>query len=273
MDYAVMPSVGIEVIFSLENGNAISIKVGQLQNDTSSQAMVESKTDSTSRKDGTRGDFGEQGDKKSLEVLDKIEIDKGVSESLEEYFADFFEIVKKNEEAVHSPKKLDFFMMKRFLNTAYHNLKQIDRSISEGKFKEIEEELKFLYKIYGSFVRITSLPPEVAYEMIFLEQQSGYKEAQIRIKSLKGKLEHARRIERSLKNELEHKESLLREGGLNHEKVELLESQLKPIRREYADAVFETGRAREHIMIISKAIDRFKREYYEEFMRLFETID
>jgi len=271
MDYAVMPSAGIEVVFSLENESAVSIKVGQLENDKSFQTVVGSKTDSMLRKESAGSGFGEHEDKKSLGVLSKIRIDKGVSESLEEYFADFFEIVKKNEEAVHSPKKLDFFMMKRFLNTAYHNLKQIDRSISEGKFKEIEAELKFLYKIYSSFVRVTSLPPSVAYEVIFLENQSDYKEAQIRLKGLKSDVEHSRRIERSLKSELEHKETLLKEDGLSHEKAALLESQLKPIRREYTDAIFEAGKAKEDIVIISKAMDRFKSEHYEEFMKLLET--
>jgi len=270
MDYAVMPSAGIEVVFSLENESAVSIKVGQL--DTSKEAQkIDAKDGQRAQKSDSRfiGE-DEEKDKKLRDHIVSISADAGIRESMNEYFRDYIEIVERNQEALHSEKKLNFFMLKRFLNTAYHNLKQIDRSISEGKFKEIEAELKFLYKIYGSFVRITSLPSEVAFEMIFLENQSGYKEAQIKIKSLKSELEHARRIERSLKSELEHKEALLKEGNMEPQKASLLESQIKPIRRDYTDAIFEAGRAKEDIVAITKVMDAFKAQYCDEFAKVFK---
>lgn len=270
LDYDVMPETGLEVVFSLEGSSAVAIKVGQLggsakQNEGTSRPRIQG------GKKEALSTFGEtKGARKTKALIAEIGLNKDIDESLDEYFGEFYGVIARNQEAVDSPRKLDFFRIKRFLNTAYHNLKQLDRSISEGKFKEIDAELRSLHRLYRSFTRITSLPMEVAYEIVFLEQQEDYKEAQAQIKSLKNDMQYAKRLEKSLKSVLDHKEMLLKEPSLSEEKAALLESQIKPIRRDYTDAMYEAARSKEDIVEISKAMEQFKREYIDRFATLFK---
>lgn len=267
-DYDVLPQVGLEVIFSLEGQVPISIKVGQLQQELYDKTASHSHADTAYTSSRSLPQKAGQA-AKSEELISDITANKPLSECLDEYFGDYYDIIKRNADDLSSQKKLDFFMMKRFLNTAYHNLKQIDRSISEGKFKEIENELKFLHKIYNSFVKITSLPQEVAYEMIYLENQENYKNAQGQAKHLKTKMDTSKRVEKGLKNDIERLEMQLKDGELSPEKIKELESEVKPIRREYTDALFNAGKSKEDLVTLTKTIDEFKKSHYEEFAKLF----
>ncbi|MFW5990042.1 MAG: hypothetical protein ACOCP1_01445 [Campylobacterales bacterium] len=271
-DYDVLPKAGLEVVFSEKGLNAISIKVGQLEDSGthSKSTQVPSEQKETKEYQGLRRDSEHKKVAEDSSVLKEIKAHKGLHESMDEYFGDYYGIIQSNQDALASTKTLDYFRMRRFLNTAFHNLKQVDRSISNDKFKEIEAELKFLKRIYDSFVKITSLPPEVAYEMIFLDNQPQYQEAAIQLKTYKQQMETATRIQKALHSELQHKERQLKNPELDKEHKEQLEKQIKPVRRDYADAVFDASKAKESIVQITKSIDAFKKEFYDAFLRTFE---
>ena len=171
----------------------------------------------------------EQSESTEDSVLEE-EPDSRISDALQNYFSSVKSLVGKEGEPTGSKKKLDYFLSKRFLMTAYNNLKNFDPAIHDHR--DITEKLtliKELQKAYhnaGDKVNV----PELAFEMIFLRNQPEY------VKYISDKEEYIRQIsllkitEESLSPEIQEREVEIKKLSKNDKRRNVLEDKIKPIR-------------------------------------------
>ena len=108
------------------------------------------------------------GDSLELEVVsdnDEEALSK-VKKTLENYFSSFDSLIGKSSEEVSKQGQLDYFLSRRFLLTAYNNLKNFDPSIHDHK--DITEKLKTIQQLHKAYYNTGEKVniPQLAFEMI-----------------------------------------------------------------------------------------------------------
>ncbi len=277
IDYEHLPKTGMEVAFDLQASVPRNIRAyvdGADKGSDEEEGKQDTKSQTNeSKKESEQSEEKEDASKKKGAArrvpLSKIKEETPLLDCVNGYFEEYLDLLQKNRDALGSAKSLDFFKMKRFLVTAYYNLRQIDRGISNDKFKAIERELKRLTGIYESFVKLSKLPKEVAFEIIYLKNQPDYIKANSLADTYRSEMNSSIMLEKNLRNELKLKEVEFAVEKDAAKKKEL-EAKLKPIRKNYADIVHSASSSRENLIYIGNIINDYKTQRFEAFCSLFE---
>ena len=102
--------------------------------------------------------------------------DNRIEKTIKNYFKDMEAVIGKQPKTINMEEQLDYLLSKRFLMTAYNNLRNFDPLLHDHK-KILEKlnAIKELEKAYYSAGDKIDLPM-IAFEMIFLRSQVEYVE-------------------------------------------------------------------------------------------------
>ncbi|WP_373073969.1 hypothetical protein [Sulfurimonas sp.] len=187
-----------------------------------------------------------------------------VAQTLQSYFSHIEDVIGEPPEIINTKAQLDYFLSKRFLLTAYNNLRGLDPSLYEHK--EIKKKLNIIEDLQKAYNSITEKDdiPDLAFEMIFLRVQPEYVQYQkAREKCLNG-IPILTRIINSLEPEIKRGEENLKSINDNRIKPKLKE-KLKKIRGRYVDAIHERACLTEELADMKNIKAIYKEKYFHEF--------
>jgi hypothetical protein len=156
---------------------------------------------------------------------------------------------------VEVPSEINYIKLRRFIETAYHNLKNMDPTIEESLVGKLYHDFSNLLVIYVEFLKKTKIVA-VVYVRDFLENVPTY------VALDESKHEHESTIARMkgvAKNSASTMESMLADG------VDEYSKEFKHHRRRNVDAIHEMGVAKEHLIEINKEMNELRDQMQFEF--------
>jgi len=189
----------------------------------------------------------------------------GVSEALQNYFNSVEFIMKREPKAPNTKAQLDYFLSRRFLITAYNNLKNLDPALHDHKdIKEKLEKLQELHKAYNT-VNDKESVPEAAFEMIFLRAQPEYIEYIKEKENCISRVSALTTVTESLFYEIEKREKELKKLAKNSKNRTELENAIKPLRGDYVDGIHERAQLIEKLAQMEDLKALYTEKYFDSF--------
>jgi len=247
-DFEIAPEVNLVVECNIEDGVAKNINVP-----ATSKSGIE---------DNPQKDYSPQKDNSASSKNPNLKY--SVNEALRHYFSNIEDVVGKPPKIINTQAQLDFFLSRRFLVTAYNNLRGLDPSLYEHKsIKEKFDTLDNLYKAYNSVTEKDDIP-ELAFEMIFLRVQPEYIEYKDKKERYLNTIPSLTKLINTLEPELRKGEESLRLVSDGIKKKELKE-KLKKIRGSYVDAIHERACMIEELAEMKDIKKLYTDMYLDEF--------
>jgi len=286
-DFEVMPSLGLEIAFDIQNNTPISIAAIQnyvfkeKENLKEKSEILEDKIALTSAEDETHDSqqeekfFEEEPDideiKKFEEELPEREESVTISLNLYKAVENYFNIIEENIEKRKLYKKvkgrLDYLLIRRFLWTIYNNLSEIDVHLINPQIRALSIDLKAMTKVYDDF-RLKTKYPHLAYEEVFLSCQAEYikikngtEQTVARLKALKGNEQYVGSVLKVKKADLEK--------AIDSEEFKLLKNELKSLNGAYVDTVHVMAELDERYKHDMQILKEFEKEYRDDFYKIF----
>lgn len=210
-------------------------------------------------------------DHKSEYIKDDEYIDDGievstytVEEALKLYFNPIDNIIGEPPSIINTKEQLDYFLSKRFLFTAYNNLRSLDSKIYEhSDIKEKINTIEKLEKAYYSLSEQINIP-QYAFEMIFLSIQPEFIENQEEREKYLDAIPSLTDIINSLEPDLKRGEKSL-SNTTNKKLKESLTKKLKKIRGSYVDAIHKRACLKEDLEELINLKEVYTKKYFKEF--------
>ncbi|MDA7818525.1 hypothetical protein N9A28_10075 [Sulfurimonas sp.] len=206
------------------------------------------------------------------EISTNEESDSRVSEALDKYFSSISSIIGKENKSVGEKKQIDYFLSKRFLMTAYNNLRCFDPSIHEHK--SITEKLQEVDKLQNAYYNLNDKDnvPEMAFEIIFLRSQEEYNQFVSDKEKYERQLSVFKNQDSSLIVEIKNIEDEIKKYKDNESKRSLLENELKPLKGKYVDGVEEIASLNEKLENMEDIKSVYTEKYYQAFVDELATL-
>ncbi len=173
----------------------------------------------------------------------------------------------KNYELNSKEESLDYFMIKRFLFTAYNNLLELDSSLANGSLTEVYKNIQNINSIHDVYKK-SYMYPKIAFSTIFL-RYTRYKEAK---KRLKKNISDMQNIEISLSAmEFEIKQKVSELDAMERDDGNLIaiREDIKHLKSLYVDAIDKMGSLREENEILLPITDEYFEIFFEKFSEQF----
>jgi len=288
-DFQNMPSLGLDVTFTLQNDAAIEIDTLQ-QNIAQEENLLESsdtqskettpeiqgkeyktyryKDKELSTTDDEVSDLLSHTQESFNTVHKNISLTTTISKTMQNYFANIHKQIKKREGYKKVDGRLEYMLAKRFLWTTYNNLQDIDPHVISPRIKSIANDLLFMSNLEDDFQKKIRYP-SLTFEEIFLSSQTEYKKIKKFTDTIFEKLSFLREKEKSISAQ---KLALQKKIQHSHDKEELkeLHKKEKILNGTYADTVHVMASLQEEYMIQSKRLHKFEQEYKEDFNKEFK---
>ncbi|WP_373072435.1 hypothetical protein [Sulfurimonas sp.] len=187
-----------------------------------------------------------------------------VDEALKIHFSPIEQAIGKPPSVINTKEQLDYFLAKRFLFTAYNNLRSLDPKIYEhGEMKEKINTIDTLHKAYNSLSEQVDIP-QYAFEMIFLRIQPEYIKNQEQREKYVSAIPSLTELINSLEADLKSGEENLK--TTTNKKIRLsIGAKLKKIRGVYVDAIHERACIKEELEDMVNIKQIYTKKYFREF--------
>jgi hypothetical protein len=154
---------------------------------------------------------------------------------------------------------IDYFKLKRFLETAVRNLRAIDNNILTGLVYKLYKDVMDLYEFYGTMVSKTAVP-QVIFGRDFLKSLKPYRDMSERIDELKA-------IKNGYELKMRSLESAMKalEFNMNTEKRQ----EHKQLKIKYAEATHYFAEARDEIPLLYNKMEDIELAFKEVFLSMF----
>ena len=235
------PQIGEKVSFGLHGDEVFFVESLQKNYSKNLESTTIKKTQNTTPQ------------KTSVQINVNIPQDKSIEDCVKNYFSEVISTVSKYEAEFEEGELLDFLMIKRFLNTAYNDLKDIDSTFMDEYVLELREDLKVLEKVYQKFYKQIKLPA-LAYESVFLNQQRAYQEHKKRIDLNSSELYTLESKIKGIEREIDELEKQLNKSD-----------ELKRYKTYYVDSIHRSRNLKDENIGLQKALEKFKSKYKEKF--------
>lgn len=184
---------------------------------------------------------------------------------LDSYFDEIRRVVEFEQEFVDENgldgPNIDYFKLKRFLETAVRNLKAVDNTILSGLVEKLYKDTMDLYSFYSKAESKAAMP-QVVFERDFLKTIKSYGE-------LQGKIEEQKSIRDSYEVKMRYLEGAM--GALESElSNEEKKKEYGALKNRYADAVHIFSEARDKIPLLHKELKRIEESYKKSFLSWFD---
>ena len=192
--------------------------------------------------------------------------DQRVSKALEKYFNSINSLIGEQNGHINTKSQLDYFLSKRFLMTAYNNLKNFDPSIHDHR--DITEKLKLIHQLHKAYYNAGDKAevPQLAFETIFLNSQPEYHQFISDQERCVRRISVLTSMEQSLSPEIKGREAEIKKLKKNDKKRSKLEDELKPLRGNYVDAVDEKASTVEELAAMEDIKVTYTEKYYDSFI-------
>ena len=263
IDFDDIPSAGKLVSCVVENGVLISVQSASSKNALDELDLNRSIEDSDVDLDVDQADQA-----RSYEGEYKCTF--SIDETIQNYFKPIAILIGKPPSMVHTIAQLDYFLVKRFLMTAYNDLKSLDRSLhNNAKIKKLLEEISQLQKAYHTIeARLDT--PKLAFEMIFLRSQPEYLRFIRHKEHCLSHISMLSKIEESLFPDMQAREEELKLiPKTEATQRAVLEKELKSMRRNYVDTIHENAELFEELSTMEDLKVVYTQKYSEEFLTKF----
>ena len=205
--------------------------------------------------------------KSNIELHVSISLDRDVTDCLNNYFEEVIATIYDYEAEFEEGETLDFLLIKRFLNTAYNNLRDIDSTFMDEYLLELRNDLKVLESVYQKFHKKNSVP-EVAYETIFLEQQGTYQSYKKRMDTNMSELYTLKSTVKSLENQIKDIKQEINHCTITKHR-ELKKIDLKRYNTYYVDSIHRAGNLKDENIQLKESLDRFEEKFIDEFVSIY----
>lgn len=158
------------------------------------------------------------------------------------------------------PSSVDYFKLKRFLETAVRNLRSIDNNLLSGLVQKLYKDVMSLHSFYLSAVSKTAMP-KLIFERDFLKTLKPYKQLSDRVEELK-----------AMKNSYELKMRYL-EGAMKALELSMNDEKRKEytqLKTRYAEATHYFAEARDEIPIAYDKMEAIESTFRDMFLTWFD---
>lgn len=158
------------------------------------------------------------------------------------------------------PSSVDYFKLKRFLETAVRNLRSIDNNLLSGLVQKLYKDVMSLHSFYLSAVSKTAMP-KLIFERDFLKTLKPYKQLSDRVEELK-----------AMKNSYELKMRYL-EGAMKALELSMNDEKRKEytqLKTRYAEATHYFAEARDEIPIAYDKMEVIESTFRDMFLTWFD---
>ena len=205
--------------------------------------------------------------KSNINLHVNISLDRDVKDCLDNYFEEVISAIYEYEAEFSDGETLNFILMKRFLNTAYNNLRDMDGTFMDEYLLELRGDLKVLESVYQKFHKKNSIP-EVAYETIFLEQQATYQSYKKRMQTNSSELYTLKTTIKSIEFQIKNTQQDIHNASTLKQK-ELKEIELKRYNRYYVDSIHRFGNLKDENIKLKNSLEKFEEKYKKEFVIIY----
>lgn len=191
-----------------------------------------------------------------------------VEQTLTNYFKPIDYLIGDPPEVVNTKAQLDYFLIRRFLMTAYNDLRGLDSSLHRNRdVKEKLEEIQQLHKAYYT-VRDRVEMSKLAFEMIFLRSQPEYLQFIRHKEQCLNRISTLSQVEESLFPDIQKKEEALKKIPPSEDaKRRAVEDELKNLRRHYVDAIHENAGLAEELNTMEDLKATYTEQYFDTFVK------
>lgn len=198
-------------------------------------------------------------------VMNHAEAEAYVKGFLDDFFKDIREVVEFEQEFIENSgldsPGIDYFQLKRFLETAVRNLRSIDNNLLSGLVHKLYKDVMGLYSFYSSASSRVAMPL-VVFDRDFLKTLKPYNDLVSKIEALK-----------STKNSYEVKMRYL-EGSMKSLELNLNSDERKKeyasLKARYAEAAHYFAEARDAIPKAYEKLEEIEITFKDIFISWFE---
>ena len=173
----------------------------------------------------------------------------------------------KNYELNSKEESLDYFMIKRFLFTAYNNLLELDSSLANGSLTEVYKNIQNINSIHDVYKK-SYMYPKIAFSTIFL-RYTRYKEAKKRLKKNISDMQNIEISLSAMEFEIKQKVSELDAMEKEDDNLIAIREDIKHLKSLYVDAIDKMGSLREENEILLPITDEYFELFFEKFSEQF----
>lgn len=196
-----------------------------------------------------------------------IPLDLDILSCLEIYFEEVVFVAYEYEAKFEDGEFLDFLLMKRFLNTAYNNLRDMDSTFMDEHLVRLRDDLKVLESVYRKFYKKMTTP-EVVYETAFLEKQAIYQNHKKRIDTNISELYTLKSTIESLEIQIKDMQKKI-DYCNNAEEIESKKIDLKRLNSYFVDSIHRSGILKDENTQLKTLLDKFEKRYRDEFIFIY----
>jgi hypothetical protein len=194
--------------------------------------------------------------------------DREIKQTIQTFLHDYFEktrqIVSFNLKFIEANEldipEVNYFILKRFVDTAIKNFENHDIKLKEGLLGKIYDDLSGLQHYFSNFKKLNR-HAKVVFTQQFLPSIGLFQDLQDKINSLQRKISANQHIMTVTTNELE----ILKEPTNVTE-----EQYLKSVKRKNVDAIHDLGKAKEQLAILTTKYHALERMLEKHFIKMFE---
>ena len=186
-----------------------------------------------------------------------------VADFMYKFFTDVNDVVEFNLDFLETrgfrPPQIDYFKLRRFINTAINDIKYLDPSLIDGTLNKLYKDVNHLNEYYHNFDRRTKVSSAV-FMRDFFGNFKFYEDLQSEIKSTLA-------MGQGFKNIINTTEAKIKQMGVPRNKDDSL--RIKNLKRRNIDAIHNLSKVKDRLQFLrGKAFDLeklFEDEFYRQF--------
>ena len=198
--------------------------------------------------------------------ITQAEAETLVTGFLDNYFKDIKDVVEFEQDFVETNSLetplVDYFKLKRFIETSVRNLRAIDNNLLTGLVYKLYKDAMSLYSFYSASTSKVAMP-KLIFERDFLRTIKYYKDLELRIEELKS-------IKYSYEMKMRYLEGSMKKVELEMDGSDAKRKEYANLKLRYAEATHFFAEARDEIPKVYQELEYIEQFFAGIFLDLFE---
>lgn len=199
-----------------------------------------------------------------------LPINVSVEDCMKDYFQKIDSAIQKRGSFSEMNGTLDYLLMKRFLETMFNNMREMDHNFVAKDLAEIHRDLRDMSSVYDDYQSQVAFPA-LAFEKVFLSRQAAYMSLKKENDTLKEEVDLLSIEEKSLRAQIEHKMSVLDQMQRATLQYSETAKDIRQIKGKYSDVVHKAALKKEQMKKNFDKLYEFEDLYKEHFKKLFNA--